>query len=52
MKDSMEEAKSSSNSGKQKALLNFAKEFDAVATGTRSGGSLEAELQAQLGDDA
>lgn len=47
MKDSMEEAKTSSNSAKQKALLHFAKEFDAV-----SGSSLEAELQAQLGEDA
>lgn len=47
MKDSMEEAKTSSNSAKQKALLHFAKEFDAV-----SGSSLEAELHAQLGEDA
>eukprot|EP00434_Breviolum_minutum_P016621 symbB.v1.2.014653.t1/scaffold1063.1/size201213/8 len=48
MKDSMEDAKNTSNVGKQKALLQFAKEFD-VAVPNSSG--LEARLQAQLGSD-
>ncbi|CAK9101987.1 unnamed protein product [Durusdinium trenchii] len=46
MKDSMQDAKTTSNTGKQKALLQFAKEFDMA-----SNSSLEAELQALLGDE-
>lgn len=47
MKDSMEDAKNTSNVGKQKALLQFAKEFDVAVPNS----SLEAQLQAQLGSD-